>query len=205
MMIRNRFYTILLTLSLSAAACSKRNPDACCETAEDCRARGFDQISPCPLGTCVAGACIDTDSCDDDADCHDGAYCVANTCVACRDNTTCAAAAPVCDAQMHACRACTKDAECDSLACDLAAGTCVEPSRVLYASADGEVSAACTRTQPCSIAKAGSLVDAAHPYLALIHGTYLTGLYIANATVTVCGITRPQGPRADIGAFEAVQ
>jgi len=188
MMTRYLLSTCILALYFCASACSKRNPDACCETADSCAARGFDEISPCALGVCVDGACIkEPNVCDGDEDCRDGTYCVDRSCAGCRDNTTCAATAPVCDSQAHTCRACAKDSECDSMACDLAIGACVEQARILYAAPGGATAEACTRTHPCSLRKAAESVDQAHDYIVLLPGNHSSGALFDGKRATIVG------------------
>src|SRR5262249_60845207 len=76
--------------------------------------------------------------CSRDKDCSSPTpFCVNTACVACRDSTSCPATRPVCDMVSHDCRTCVKDSECDSGACDLAAGRCVDQAAILYASPGG--------------------------------------------------------------------
>lgn len=114
-------------------------------------------------------------------------YCVDTVCSACRTSDTCPAAAPVCDATSHACRTCSKDSECDSGACDLAGGTCVGRASILYASPTGNNANPCTQVNPCSLEKASSIADVAHPYIVLQLGVYRSNAILEGVTVTVCG------------------
>lgn len=63
----------IFALSLMAAACTKRNPAACCETAAECTALGNGTaVSPvfCATGSCVGFTCVDNGSCDGPEDCQ---------------------------------------------------------------------------------------------------------------------------------------
>lgn len=112
---------------------------ACCVTADECGRIGASAPKPCTLGVCVHNECTPTTGiCDGDEDCSgDTKFCVADTCAVCRVSASCPASTPVCDDTRHTCRACMKDRECDSGACDLAAGTCVDAAAILYASPSG--------------------------------------------------------------------
>jgi hypothetical protein len=150
----------------------------------------------------------DTDGgCTRDADCGGSApYCLDRTCVVCKDSTTCPAARPVCDPTSHGCRTCTRDSDCDSGACDLAAGTCVDQGAILYASPGGLTADPCTRAAPCSFSQASSAVDASHAYIVLLPGTHETGHFSAKkATVCGNGATLAPGTVLDNGASVSVR
>jgi hypothetical protein len=88
----------------------------------------------------------------------------------------------------HDCRTCAQDSECDSGACDLAAGKCVDQGAILYASAGGTNADPCTRANPCSFFRAASVVDSDHPYIVLLPGTYTQqGVAFDGKTATICG------------------
>lgn len=126
--------------------------------------------------------------CSRDQDCSSPTpFCVHTACVACRDATSCPAARPVCDMVSHDCRTCAKDSECDSGACDLAAGTCVDQGAVLYASHDGFITDPCTRTSPCSFGRAAELVDVNHAYIVLEPGEYIDGAQFNSQKATIVG------------------
>lgn len=114
-------------------------------------------------------------------------FCLDGACVACKSSNTCPAARPACDAVSHECRTCVKDAECDSGACDLAAGTCVDPSKILYASPAGTMTDPCARLLPCSLEKASSVAGPEHPYIVLLPGTHVSIARFFQQTATICG------------------
>ena len=163
--------------------------NACCVTAEECARIGANAPKPCSLGVCVHNECTTASaSCDGDEDCSgDMRFCVAETCSVCRSSATCPASTPVCDETSHNCRACSKDRECDSGACDLAAGTCVDGGAILYASPAGTSVDACTRLVPCSLNHAASLVDAAHVYIVLLAGAHTGGATFNGKVAIVAG------------------
>jgi hypothetical protein len=107
--------------------------------------------------------------------------------VACGTSANCGESSPVCDNASRACRSCVKDRECDSGACDLGAGTCVERGAILYASAGGSDADPCTTTLPCSLRRAAEIVDTSHPYLVLQPGRYSGGATFDAKTVTIVG------------------
>lgn len=126
--------------------------------------------------------------CSRDQDCSSPApFCVDTTCTACRDATSCPATRPVCDAVTHDCRTCVKDSECDSSACDLAAGRCVDQGAILYASPSGGSTDPCTKTAPCSLRRASELVDAGTAYIALQPGRYSGGARLSGQKATIAG------------------
>lgn len=179
-----------------ASSCSKRNEDVCCDTDAECTAIGFSSHQPCDLGVCVNYACTtEHGACDDDHDCtgvtaSDGtatAFCVAGTCAACATSASCPARAPVCDDAVHSCRICAKDAECDSGACDLAAGTCVDSANILYASPTGSQAAPCTQAAPCSLSHASELTDTTRTYIVMLPGEHSGGSVYFHGEVVVAG------------------
>ena len=99
----------------------------------------------------------------------------------------CSAASPVCDLASHDCRNCVKDSECDSGACDLAVGACVDPSAIRYASPSGTPADPCARLLPCSLDKASSSVDAGHPYIVLLPGIHTASASFDAQKATICG------------------
>src|SRR5262249_5331541 len=78
-------------LLLALVACTKRNPDVCCETDKECAAIGFNSPQPCSLGVCVANTCA-MSGCDGDEDCMDpmALHCLAGACAS--ESELCAAA-----------------------------------------------------------------------------------------------------------------
>ncbi len=126
--------------------------------------------------------------CARDEDCEASApFCLDRTCVACESSTTCSASRPVCDEVSHDCRNCVKDSECDSGACDLAAGSCVDPSAILYASPGGSPADPCAPLLPCSLDKASASVDSARPYIVLRPGVHTASAGFNAQKATICG------------------
>lgn len=126
--------------------------------------------------------------CSRDQDCGGATpFCVNTACVACRDSTTCPATRPVCDMVSHGCRTCVKDSECDSGACDLAAGRCVDQAAILYASPAGGSTDPCTKTSPCLLRRASGLVDTGTPYIVLQPGRYSGGAIFDGKKAIIAG------------------
>jgi len=114
-------------------------------------------------------------------------FCVDTVCAICKTSTSCPPARPVCDVMSHDCRTCTKDSECDSGACDLAAGTCVDQGAIRYASPTGLDADPCTRTMPCSLHHAAELIDVAHAYIVLLSGRYEGVFGFGGMAATIVG------------------
>lgn len=154
----------LLLLLVATAACSfPRPPDV-----------GDDTTAPV--------------GCTRDPDCSSPRpFCVDAVCAGCRDSTTCPTARPVCDTVSHDCRTCARDSECDSGACDLAAGKCVEQGAILYVSPMGSAADPCTRASPCSLRHAAEIVDVDHPYVVMQLGRYPGGATFGDKKVTLVG------------------
>jgi hypothetical protein len=87
----------------------------------------------------------------------------------------------------HDCRTCSKDSECDSGACDLAAGRCVDQAAILYASPAGFIIDPCTQTSPCSLSRAAQLVSTGTPYIVLQPGRYSGGAIFDSKKATITG------------------
>jgi hypothetical protein len=182
--------------SVLASACGFPRPadvgddaSSCCVTPAECAQLGASRPQPCPLGACVHNACTTAaGACDGDEDCGGATpACADQVCSVCRVSTSCPAATPVCDDTSHDCRACAKDSECDSGACDLAAGTCVDRGAILYASPGGTMADPCTLTSPCSLAKAAEVVDADHEYIVLLPGRHTSGALFDGKKATIVG------------------
>jgi uncharacterized membrane protein YgcG len=103
---------LLVLFLASEAACTKRNPAACCTTAEDCNEVGLPLGSNCEEGlSCVFGTCI-LATCTSDGDCPaEVPRCDTTTggCVECLDSSECGDL--TCNAN-NQCAACTVDDEC---------------------------------------------------------------------------------------------
>lgn len=158
-------------------ACTRRNPDICCKTDEECTRLGLASPISCELGVCVDNACTSTvNACDGDEDCGDGTgFCVDRTCVACRQDASCPTTAPICDEANHACRGCAKDSECASMACDAPAGRCVDESSILYASVIAGPLAECSRAAPCTLRRAAEVLSEERSHIVLEPGTHTSG------------------------------
>lgn len=160
-----RWIALLLLLVATAACSFPRPPDV------------GDDIAPAPPVGCSR-----------DPDCSSPRpFCVAAVCAACRDSTSCPDARPVCDMVSHDCRTCAQDSECDSGACDLAAGKCVDQGAILYTSPTGGAADPCIRTSPCSLRHAAAIVDVGHPYIVMRPGRYPGGAVFDGKKVTVVG------------------
>lgn len=99
-------------------------------------------------------------------------------CVQCLTNDECANPTPICDSDGASCRGCKTDDECPSKVCE--AGSCSAESSLLYASANGSDSSACTLADPCTAGRALTLAGnaATPPVIRMLPGTYLVGLII---------------------------
>ena len=69
----------ILTLLL-LVACTKRNPEVCCETAEECAAINTTEIVACGIGVCVDHTCVDLGRCDGAEDCSNPETCIDGLC-----------------------------------------------------------------------------------------------------------------------------
>jgi hypothetical protein len=125
-------------------------------------------------------------------------------CVGCATNQQCTNPNPVCDG--GSCRACVIDDECDSLVCDADVGTCVPEARIVYAGPEGSnVTEICTKEEPCSLARAGSIaVGSANPVvLRLLPGTYRDTL-VANRQMTSPLLVVARGATIEIVGGDAI-
>jgi hypothetical protein len=176
--VRQRAFTVYSAVAvvlslLTSSACGFPRPT---EVVDDARIAIDGSVDAEPAG------------CARDEDCDDAApFCVDRVCAACRSSTNCSATRPVCDPASHVCRNCLKDSECDSGACDLAAGACVDPSAILYASPGGSPADPCARLLPCSLDKAATSVDVAHPYIVLLPGVHTASASFNAQNATICG------------------
>ncbi len=144
--LRSALALCALTLTLSAACGTRRDPDFCCTNATSCGASGVDvPLTACtdpaapvcddngdvgPPRTCIA----DTGgSCAAPGDCQDPTrpYCIDNRCVQCEDGDAqddCANPSPACSATTHLCVPCGGAADCagDPGGPVCVGGSCVE-------------------------------------------------------------------------------
>ena len=119
----------------------------------------------CSEGFCVdcdeAHACVASEPvcdlstkmceiCSSDADCGsrpEAPYCDGAGCVQCLSSAQCGAAAPFCDS--GTCRACRRDAECETHACGLD-GRCVPEAQIVWMAPGAGDTSTCTRADPCA-------------------------------------------------------
>jgi hypothetical protein len=76
MMVLMRILVFLVLVS----ACTKRNQEVCCETAQECAAINTTEVVVCSVGVCVDHTCVDPGPCDGNEDCVSPATCVDGTC-----------------------------------------------------------------------------------------------------------------------------
>lgn len=120
----------------------------------------------------VAVMCTVTGDDVDERHCESGCVQERGGCVQCVESQQCAVDAPVCDLTTNACVKCTADAECSSLVCDMATGSCKPADEILYASVDGVTNQTCHREIPCSLEVALSVADSARNTIRLLDGIY---------------------------------
>src|SRR5580704_6970782 len=73
--------SLLITIVLLAAACTKRNPDLCCTSTTDCLANELPDTATCSDGlVCIGHQCI-AETCGSSADCNaSDPYCASGLC-----------------------------------------------------------------------------------------------------------------------------
>lgn len=210
----------LLLLSLSFAACTKPNPNVCCNDAADCERVGLTEPKGCDDGLACRGNVCVLEVCDTSAECDPSApYCVVEpdgTCQAsCTTDSQCpgfaqTAAQEFCESgscvecrsdgedcsgttpvcEAGRCVACSANDQCASGACDVD-GSCVEESRIAYVDRAGAASSECSALAPCStIERALSLVP---PRAVLVISP---GMYSRAGTLTITGTRRLIGSGA---------
>jgi hypothetical protein len=195
---------------VSAGACSKkRNPDKCCVDEADCASIGLPNGSTCGEhelcrgNECIELTCTASSECDPTAPfCMDGScasqcvsddacpgfgqqgtsVCVDGDCVECREEKDC---------QNHAacvgnrCIACATDDECESGVC--ITGACGDASTVAFTNPAGSGTSDCTKTEPCTLLRALTIVPA-RPAIKLADGVYQnTGTIALSGTRTISG------------------
>lgn len=123
---------------------SRANATFCCLSVESCAEFESTPITTCtnsespycddtgqygPRHTCIPDPL--SSPCSIAADCTnpERPYCVDRRCVACEDNGSCSASAPVCDANARSCGPCTSEADCagrsEAAHCLMTTGACV--------------------------------------------------------------------------------
>jgi hypothetical protein len=193
-------------------ACTKPNPNRCCNDEADCMAKGIPVGSRCEQGLvcrgnqciaqpcsgsgecdaaapyCIEGLCAET--CAEDVQCpgfgQDATerFCVGQ-CSMCRDSMDCPLASPVCEG--GACRGCNADTDCASAACDRDSAECIPEGSILYVTSNGSTSD-CTRRNPCSLAHAFTLVDSMRIAIKLGSGGHTVGNgLVGSKTATIYG------------------
>jgi hypothetical protein len=198
-----RIFMWSVWLVVSAAACTKHNPDVCCVTAEQCDRLGLDEMFSCdsarvcnPGGICVPPQCSTSADCSslDAPVCIDRlcvAACVTNddcsgaagplcapdgACVNCIDNSQCTTDSPTCDGTTRTCRKCQLDSECASGVCLESGGTCAESNRIIYVRSDGTDSGNCDASAPClTIQYAFTKFSAQRNVIRIPNGNYSVG------------------------------
>ena len=213
--VENRVMRNLIVFAiLLGAACTKPNPNRCCTDPADCQANNIPAGSTCQDGLvcrgnqciaetctastdceslapyCVSGLCGAT--CNDDTQCPGAAqdpsdhFCVSGACEQCRAGMNdCPAATPVCD--MGTCKGCVADSDCTSNVCDVDTGACVVDTMIRYASPVGTAASPCTQAQPCTVDQALATVDAQHPWVRMLPGSYPSGFTIATGAPNIIG------------------
>jgi Right handed beta helix region len=144
-------------------------------------------------------------ACKTDADCGGTPatpYCGADlTCVACKDNSQCSGAKPVCEPTAHTCQACTEDSQCGSGVCLDTLGTCASPDQLLYVKeAGGTNNATCDAQNPCdSIDNAKNKITAQRNVIRVVGPLTKKGDLQVKATIDGDGSTWTIGnPLVDI-------
>jgi hypothetical protein len=206
------FYVSLMFICI---ACTKPNPNRCCTDEADCNAKGIPVGSVCDVGLvcrgnqCISEPCTSAAACDEaapycvaelcsetcaeDAHCPGFAqdprsiFCMAGTCVECRDAADCPSTAPVCNA--GSCRGCNADSDCASGVCDNDEAKCIAEASVVYVAPSGSTTSNCTRADPCTLARAFTVADANRPAIKLGSGSNSMGGTgpIGSKAVTIYG------------------
>lgn len=187
-------FLVVVGLVIVAAGCpTEPNPNVCCTDEADCQAKGIPSGSQCGDGLvcrgnqCIAQPCTSSSGCDlaapycsmercsesctADAECpgfgqaSSASLCEQGNCVECRDASHCSVERPVCDA--GTCRGCSDDAECASGICADMTGECVAEAAIAYVSSTGSDSSACTKSTPCTLARAMVVADSTRPHVKL--------------------------------------
>jgi hypothetical protein len=199
-------------------------------SATDCT--GPDDCAP-PTPACVDEICVECDQdehcetalapvCDLDlhrcGDCTDNGQCERfgggvcgpeGNCVECTpgavpiQTSECPGERPICEVN-GACRGCQEHGECDSGACDLAAGACVDPANIAYVDASAsDANTTCTETSKCRTITRGLMAGGGTlAYVVIAGGSYMEDVAIAGRTVTLIGYGAEL--RAQTNGFAAI-
>lgn len=168
---QNWIWGLILTACLSACYETTRNPEACCETIEECERLGTPEPVLCKVGQCVNFQCTEDTTCDSSDDCSSTApACLLDTktcvpCIAPDQVTACVGSTPICDAT-NTCRGCSTHDQCTSKVC-LADGACADEAQIAYLTSNGD-GAICTLAAPCATLAAG--LAANRPIIKIVSG-----------------------------------
>lgn len=166
---------------VSAAQCAAPTPlcDTTTNTCVECLlASHCDDGNACTTDVCAAGACGST-GVEEGTACPDGVCTATSVCVACIDDSRCAAPTPRCDLTAFACVQCLEASECDdgnectTNACG--AGSCSTTALAAGAACSLGV---CTPAAACAVVAVTIVVPD-------------DGAAIANATPTIAGTATP--------------
>lgn len=197
---------IVVAVTLGAYGCTKPNPRSCADGLCSDPSRPFCDVDGALEGTpevCVPVSCTQGEfiACRDDevircnasgnnydlVACQRGCSEAEAGCISCSSNTDCVNPAPICDTTAKECRGCRSDAECTSQVCALESGACRTETEVVYSSPAGGASAACTLADPCSVARAVTVVStsATGKTLRMLPGTYAAPIVIQGGVVNI--------------------
>lgn len=195
---------VVVAFAVGAFGCTKPNPRSCADGLCSDPSRPFCDVDGALEGTpevCVPVSCTQGEfiACRDDEvircnasgnnydllACQRGCSEAEGGCISCSVDAECANPAPICDTMAHDCRGCRSDAECPSKVCAIESGTCLAETEVVYASPSGGAASACSLGDPCSMARAVTVVttSALPRTLRMLPGTYNDPVTIQGAVV----------------------
>lgn len=196
----------IVCLWVVCLGCTKPNPESCADGSCTDPDFPFCDVDGSVRGTpnrCIAVSCEPSkyEACrgDDEIVCNESGnnFDVIRCPLGCADDlgcrecvveADCAASSFVCDTDISQCRGCLLDAECESNACDVDTGKCLPASAVLYASANGTVSAPCTLADPCALSRAISVAtNPAGSTIRMLPGDYTETVTITNKKISFLG------------------
>lgn len=216
---------VAVSMCLLIGACTERNPAFCgdgicvdpdrpyCDidgsfagTAGECIAVA---CTPMEFAACrgdLAITCNSTGTNFDETACPLGCDSDASGCRECIDNSQCVdETQPICNTTTSACTGCVVDDDCESRVCDVAAGSCVPETSIVYATADN-VTGSCSRAQPCPLSQAvivatNTLVA---PTIRMLPGTYVSPLEVRAPTASPLQVVATGATIAVVGDTAAV-
>lgn len=109
---------------------------------------------------------------------------------ACQTNADCGAGTPSCSSAHVCISSCNHDDDCASQVCNPDPGECAAEQDIVYAAPTGSDTAACTKSDPCSIGHAFAVAIAPRDTIKLGPGSYTYAAHVAvadGATLTVDG------------------